>query len=79
MWIHSQNAYVTWQEHTVIFDMFTKIGTVYVKQNENSRSVIILTMNVLCDMSPNVYDLSKEVNENWHILGDQNASVLSSY
>ena len=59
--------------------MFTKIGTVYVKENENSRSVIILTMNVLCDMSPNVYDLSKEVNENWHILGDQNASVLSSY
>ena len=36
-------------------------------------------MNVLHDMFPNVYDLSKEGNENWDILGDQNASVLSSY
>ena len=59
--------------------MFTKIGTVYIKQNENSRSVIIVNMNVLHDMFPNVYDLSKEGNENWDILGDQNASVLSSY
>ena len=59
--------------------MFTKIGTVYIKQNENSRSVIIVNMNVLHDMFPNIYDLSKEGNENWDILGDQNASVLSSY
>ena len=59
--------------------MFTKIGTVYIKQNENSRSVIIVNMNVLHDMFPNVYDLSKEGNENWDILGDQNTSVLSSY
>ena len=59
--------------------MFTKIGTVYIKQNENSRSVIIVNMNVLHDMFPNVYDLSKEGNENWDILGGQNASVLSSY
>ena len=33
-------------------------------------------MNVLHDMFPNVYDLSKEGNENWDILGDQNASVF---
>ena len=58
--------------------MFTKIRTVCIKQNENSRSVIIVNMNVL-HMFPNVYDLSKEGNENWDILGDQNASVLSSY
>ena len=58
--------------------MFTKIGTVCIKQNENSRSVIIVNMNVL-HMFPNVYDLSKEGNENWDILGDQNAFVLSSY
>ena len=55
--------------------MFTKIGTVCIKQNENSRSVIIVNMNVL-HMFPNVYDLSKEGNENWDILGDQNASVF---
>ena len=59
--------------------MFTKIGPVCIKQNENSRSVIIVNMNVLYDMFPNVYDLSKEGNENWDILGGQNASVLSSY
>lgn len=59
--------------------MFTKIRTVCIKQNENSRSVIIVNMNVLHDMFPNVYDLSKEGNENWDILGGQNASVLSSY
>ena len=59
--------------------MFTKIGTVCIKQNENSGSVIIVNMNVLHDMFPNVYDLSKEGNENWDILGDQNTSVLSSY
>ena len=59
--------------------MFTKIRTVCIKQNENSRSVIIVNMNVLHDMFPNVYDLSKEGHENWDILGDQNASVLSSY
>ena len=58
--------------------MFTKIRTVCIKQNENSRSVIIVNMNVL-HMFPNVYDLSKEGNENWDILGDQNAFVLSSY
>ena len=34
-------------------------------------------MNVLHDMFPNFYDLSKEGNENSEILGDKNASVLS--
>ena len=34
-------------------------------------------MNVLHDMFPNFYDLSKEGNENPEILGDKNASVLS--
>ena len=56
-----------------------KNGTVYVKQNENSRPVAILNMNVLHDMFPNFYDISKEGNENSDISGDQNASALSSY
>ena len=47
---------------------------VYIKQNENSRPVIILSMNVL-----HVYDLSKEGNENCDTSEDQNVSVLSSY
>ena len=34
-------------------------------------------MNVLHDMFPNFYDLSKEGNENQDISGDQN-TVLSS-
>ena len=34
-------------------------------------------MNVLHDMFPNFYDLSKEINENPEILRDKNASVLS--
>ena len=55
-----------------------KKGTVYTKQNENSRPVAILNMNVLHDMFSNFYDLNKEGNENCDISGDQNASVLSS-
>ena len=35
-------------------------------------------MNVLHDMFPNFYDMSKERNENRDISGDQNASALSS-
>ena len=62
-----------------IFGTFTKNGTVYVKQNENSRPVAILNMNVLHDMFPNFYEMSKEGNENPDISGDQNASALSSY
>ena len=55
-----------------------KKGTVYTKQNENSRPVAILNMNVLHDMFSNFYDLNKEGNENCDISGDQNTSVLSS-
>ena len=36
-------------------------------------------MNVLHDMFPNCYDLSKEGSENRDISGDQNVSALSSY
>ena len=43
-------------------------GRVYIKQNENSRPVVILNMNVLRDMFPNFYDLSKEGNENREFL-----------
>ena len=56
-----------------------KNGTVYIKQNENSRPVVIINMNKLHDMFTNFFDLSKEGNENSDILGDQNTSVLSSY
>ena len=55
-----------------------KNGTVYIKQNENSRPAVILNMNVLDDMFSNFYDLSKEGNENRDISGDQNVSALSS-
>ena len=43
-----------------------KSGTVYIKQNKNSRPVVILNMNVL-HVFPNLYDLSKEGNENCDI------------
>ena len=36
-------------------------------------------MNVLHDMFPDFYDLSKEGNENRDIPGQQNASDLPSY
>ena len=36
-------------------------------------------MNGLHDRFPNIYDLSKEGNENRDISGDQNVSALSSY
>ena len=62
-----------------IIGTFMKNGTVYIKQNENSRPVVILNMNVLNEMLPNFYDLSKEGNENCDISGDQNVSALSSY
>ena len=42
---------------------------VYIKQNENSRPVVILNMNVLHDKFPNFYDLSKG-NEYRDISGD---------
>ena len=53
-----------------MFSTFTKNGTVYIKQNENSRPVVILNMNALHDMFPNFFYLSKEDNENRNILGD---------
>ena len=56
-----------------------KNDTVYIKQNENSRPAVILNMNVLHEMLPNFYDLSKEGNENCDTSGEQNASALSSY
>ena len=49
---------------------------IYIKQNENSRPVIIINMNVL-HMFPNFYDLSKEGNENHDTTRDQNAFVFS--
>ena len=67
------------KKRNYIFHTFTKNGTVYIKQNENSRPVVILNMNVLHDMFPNFYDLSKEGSENRDISGDQNVSALSSY
>ena len=67
------------KKRNYIFHTFTKNGTVYIKQNENSRPVVILNMNVLHDMFPNFYDFSKEGNESCDISGDQNVSVLSSY
>ena len=67
------------KKRSYIFGTFTKNGTVYVKQNENSRPVAILNMNVLHDMFPNFYDMSKEGNENRDISEYQNASALSSY
>ena len=66
------------KKRNYIFATFTKNGTVYIKQNENSRPVAILNMNVLYDKFPNFHDLSKESNENRDISGDQNASFLSS-
>ena len=67
------------KKRNYIFGIFTKNGTVYIKENENSRPVVILNMDALHDKFPNFYDLSKEGNENRDISGDQNASVLSSY
>ena len=58
------------KKRNYIFGSFTKNGTVYVKQNENSRPVAILNMNVLHDLFPNFYDMSKEGNENHNISGD---------
>ena len=58
--------------------MFTQNGPVYIKQNENSRPVVIINMNVL-HMFRNFYDLSKEGNENHGTTGDQNVFVFSSY
>ena len=48
------------KKRNYIFGTFTKNGTVYVKQNENSRPVAILKMNVLHDMVPNFYNISKK-------------------
>ena len=67
------------KKRNYIFSTFTKNGTVYIKQNENSRPLVILNMNGLHDRFPNIYDLSKEGNENRDISGDQNVSALSSY
>ena len=62
-----------------IFGTFTKNETICIKQNENSGPVVILNMNILHDMFPNFYDMSKEGNENCDISGDQNVSAFSSY
>ena len=67
------------RKRNYIFGTFTKNGTVYIKQNENYGPVVILNINVLHDMFPNFYDLSKVGNENCDISGDQNVSALSSY
>ena len=67
------------KKRSYIFSTFTKNGIVYAKQNENSRPVAILIMNVLHDMFPNFYDISKEGKENRDISGDQIAAALSSY
>ena len=67
------------KKRNYIFSTFTKNGTVYIKQNENSRPLVILNMNGLHDRFPNIYDLSKEGNENRDISGDQNVSALPSY
>ena len=56
-----------------------KNGTVYIKQNENSRPAVILNMNVFHEMLPYFYDLSKEGNENRDTSGDQNVLALSSF
>ena len=56
-----------------------KNDTVYIKQNENSRPAVILNMNVLHEMLPYFYDLSKEGNENRDTSGDQNVLALSSF
>ena len=61
----------------LLFSTFTRNGIVYIKQNENSRPVVIII--ILHDMFPNFFDLSKNGNENRDISEDQNASVLSSY
>ena len=37
------------KKRNYIFDTFRKNGTVYIKQDENSRPVVILNMNVLHD------------------------------
>ena len=67
------------RKRNYIFGTFTKNGTVYIKQNENSRPLVILNMNGLHDRFPNIYDLSKEGNENRDISGDQNVSALPSH
>ena len=69
----------TVKKRNYIFSKFTQNGTVYIKQNENSRPVVIINMNVLHDMFPNFHDLSNEDNENCDTLRNQNASALSSY
>ena len=66
------------KKRNYIFVIFTKNGTVYIKKNEISRPLVILNANVLHDMFPNFYDLSKGGNENRDISGDQNISALSS-
>ena len=67
------------KKRNCIFGTFTKNDTVYVKENENSRPAAILNINVLHDLFPNFYDMSKEGNKNRGISGDQNAYALSSY
>ena len=57
----------------LIFGTFTKNDTIYIKQNENSKPLIILNMTILYYILPNFYDLIKS-NENRDISRDQNAS-----
>ena len=58
------------KKRNYIFATFTKNEAFCIKQNENSRPVVILNMNVLHGKFPNFYDLSKEGNENRDISGD---------
>ena len=79
-----KNEHLASQSYTIkrsnyIFVTFTMNGRVYIKQNQNSRSVVIPNMNVLHDMQTNFYNLTKEGKENRDKSGHQNASVLSSY
>ena len=58
------------KKRNYVFGTFTKNSTVYNKQNENSRPVVIINMVVLHDVFPSVYELSKEGSENRDISPD---------
>ena len=48
----ARKHYLTGSYWTELIDTFKKNDTVYVKQKETSRSVVILNINVLHDMFP---------------------------
>ena len=58
----------------LIFRMLTKNDTIYIKQTENPKLLIILNMTILHDILTNFYDLIKKGIENRDKSGDQNAS-----